>query len=306
MKKLSMPPFRFVLRWLMAVLLLVLVARVVPVGDIHLSLSGADLSWFWAGLLLSFGAHAAQAVRLLVLTRSAGLGWRYLPLLEVQFISLCFGLFLPGGNLAAMAVRVYRIGCSQGQWGMAGMVLLVDRVVSLMALELTGLACYAVIDHAGLGPVAYLLALVALATAVALCLIVSGPARLRGLMLRAENPPRLSWAAVGQAISLSLLINILGIAMFWMAARSLGLSLGFLDIGFGRAAMLTAAVLPVSVAGLGLREGAAAWVLGGMGQSHGAAVALSLLVFVLTWLIPGAIGAVIAALDVLRHGRDGN
>jgi uncharacterized membrane protein YbhN (UPF0104 family) len=88
--------------------------------------------------------------------------------------------------------------------------------------------------------------------------------------------------------------------MFGCVSRALGLPLGICEIAVGRAVMLIAALPPVSVAGLGAREAAAVAVFSAMGPAPGAAVALSLWGFVLSWLVPGWVGALWMLADQMR------
>jgi hypothetical protein len=102
---------------------------------------------------------------------------------------------------------------------------------------------------------------------------------------------------------LALVIHAIGIVTFILVAQALGMSLSLAQIGLARAVMLAAALLPISVAGLGLREGAAVLVLGTQGESQEAAVAMSLLVFVAVWLLPGIVGALIETGELVGRRR---
>ena len=65
----------------------------------------------------------------------------------------------------------------------------------------------------------------------------------------------------------------------WVASQALGLHLGITVLLAFMPAVAMAQVLPISVSGLGLREGALVLFLRPLGVSYGHAIALGLLVY---------------------------
>ena len=90
------------------------------------------------------------------------------------------------------------------------------------------------------------------------------------------------------------------IAAFILVAAALGLELSYLTIGWTRSAAILVAILPVSLAGLGLREGAFVLLLAPYGIAPADALAYSLLAFTTTVLAIGLIGGVVEAFRLLR------
>lgn len=287
-------------RWAVALVLAGLVVHAVPASEIAAAMAGAKWGWLGAGLVLSLVVQAAQAVRLGVLVRGAGLAPGFRELLKIQFISLSYGLVLPGGNVVALAVRAHRIGGPGGQWWATGKVLLADRIVAVLTLALTGLAGLGGIGPASRPVPALLLAGTALAAAAALAVLVVDAPRWRKWWCAGAVSAPLRLRTVLVSLGISLGVHALGIAMFGCVSRALGLPLGLCEIAVGRAVMLIAALPPVSVAGLGAREVAAVAVFSAMGPAPGAAVALSLWGFVLSWLAPGGVGALWMLAESLR------
>jgi uncharacterized membrane protein YbhN (UPF0104 family) len=81
-----------------------------------------------------------------------------------------------------------------------------------------------------------------------------------------------------------------------MLACALDLGVGFAAIGWVRSVMLAATLVPVTLAGLGVREGAAILMLSLYGIAPDAALAFSLLVFTFNHLGVGIVGGVFEAI----------
>ena len=99
---------------------------------------------------------------------------------------------------------------------------------------------------------------------------------------------------------LSLGAHVLGIAVYFLLARGMGLPVPFLALGWMRSIAVLLAILPFSVSGLGLREGAMVALLGERGVAADAALAYALLVFGITVLSVGLVGGLVEALRWLR------
>jgi len=76
-------------------------------------------------------------------------------------------------------------------------------------------------------------------------------------------------------------------------ARALGLELSLLTIGWVRSAVVLIAMLPVSLGGIGLREGAFLYFLTPCGVGQEQAVAYSFLVFIVAVLFLGILGGIV-------------
>lgn len=93
--------------------------------------------------------------------------------------------------------------------------------------------------------------------------------------------------------------HLLGILAYALVAAALGLELGLLDLGWIRTAAALITILPVSVAGLGVREGALVLLLAPLGIEPAQALVFSLLVFAVTMLLFGLAGGLVEARRLL-------
>jgi uncharacterized membrane protein YbhN (UPF0104 family) len=84
------------------------------------------------------------------------------------------------------------------------------------------------------------------------------------------------------SFTLSVVAHLGGIVGYWLVAQSLDMSLSLLIIAWIRSGMMLVTLLPVTIAGLGVREVAALVLLQQYGVESNIAIAFSMLVFAAT------------------------
>ncbi len=102
----------------------------------------------------------------------------------------------------------------------------------------------------------------------------------------------------------TLLSHLLGVLVFVLLAASLNIPIGFIALGWIRAAVITSTMLPISFAGLGVRDGAMIYLLGCYGISGYKALAMSFLIFIVTVVQGAVIGGIWELLSMLNKNRD--
>lgn len=304
---------KWLVRWVVGLALLALVLVLVPLDEAWAALKSASPGALLAGAGLALVVHMVQARRLQILARALGLEWTWWKVLEIHLSSMAYGLVLPGGNLSGTAVRAYKLGRRSRQFTQAAAALLVDRVMATAFLGLTGLVCLIVsplpepwafgLVLAGLTVVG-LLALLPAAVGVG---SLPGIGRLEPLpvigkiVVKLAKLPRVPMMVLARAALLATLSHAAGIVVCVYVARSVGLTLEVFSVGVARALMLVAALLPITVAGIGVRESAAVVVLGAMDEATGPALAFSLLFFLVMWVGPAMIGAAMELFERSPH-----
>ena len=103
------------------------------------------------------------------------------------------------------------------------------------------------------------------------------------------------------SIVISLLAHLIGTAGYWLLALSLGMELSLMAIGWIRAGMMLATLLPVSISGLGVREAASLVLLSYYNVPADAAIAYSLIVFMTSILFIGLLGGLAEAWRFSRR-----
>lgn len=291
-----------------------LVVARLDVTAITAVLRETDLVWVAAGLFLIGASLVLRAWRWKVILRGAGSEIRFGRLVELYFVGNFFNAFFPsgfGGDIVRAAEAAQDVPASVA----TGTVIL-DRLTGLMALFAMALAVLP------FRPAGFPQSLSLLILAVCSVGLVAGMVFMDGRLARqviGRLPPRLqglgggfleqlaaaidtcSWRALAGAFALSLVFNLMQVG-WWQAA---GLALGiFLPFSFYLliVPIMSLLLLLPSIGGLGVREVAAPYLFAGVGVVPEAAVAVSLLVFLMERLA-SLLGAPVYILANLRSAR---
>ena len=267
------------------------------VGCAMLYILGYLISTFrWQRLLL------AEGIRLPL--------WR---LALVYFQASFFNLFLPtliGGDIVR-GYTIYRI--TQGHEASIPSIL-ADRIAGFGALVGIALIALALAYGRIRDPqVAVMILTVAVAFAATIVVLLhdrmkeraSGLLRLVGLtrfqaklqgMVEALQRYRGHRRALGQAVLLSVLLQALIIVTYYLIGASLNLGVSIVYFFLYVPLITFVAMLPVSVAGLGVREGGAVYLFAKVGVDAATALTMSLVWFSLTLVVSG-LGGLAFLLD---------
>ncbi|ABG31921.1 UPF0104 family protein [Roseobacter denitrificans] len=233
-------------------------------------LRGADARWLFAALasltlLTALMAwrwqHVAQAFDIRISFTQA---WRE------YYIAQLANMALPGGVVGDVG-RAYRIR-RQGDLVRAAQSVAAERLIgqiSIFALMAAGFSCALMIPGGAAWPVWTWLAIaaycIAMCGAVVFARGTSASARFMRLTLVLLKAPRM--------IGLALVITALLIFSFYACARATQTVIPLADLATLVPLILCAMLIPLSVGGLGWREGAAAALFPLIGASPGAGIA---------------------------------
>jgi glycosyltransferase 2 family protein len=279
------------------VMLAVLVPRVENFSHLLPTWSLKSALFLGAALLVTLGGIVLSAVRWRQVLNALGLRTRIRTLLSHYLAGLFVGNFLPS-TIGGDVLRVTRLSATNGDRP--------DSFASVVLERLSGWLVLPVITLAGLAINPSLRELGA-ASAVAFGLSVATLVLLAAVLVAAASPRiggRLAgkpgWQRFLGAVHLGLerfrrqpaavlgvlvagfayqLVVVLGA---FLAARALGIDVGPTAILAFMPAVAIAQVLPISLGGLGVREGAFVLFLHPLGVPTGQAIALGLLVYGLT------------------------
>jgi len=289
------------------------------------TLHGADLRWLLAAALFSTLGVALGVLRFRMLLRSLGLALPTSWLLRISLEGRFVGAFTP--STAGLDIyRAIAVGKRTGKRSVAAGVILIEKLLGLLGLaSLVGglflLGAGVLRTGQGLPATVGLAICCLLGLSLALNPGVLArashrlPAALAGRVQRLtsaleEQPPR-SGALVG-AFGLGLFGHLTTAAVFLATSRALGIHLPAVELLSVGVALVLSALVPISVGGVGVREGVAVMLLGGLGVVGAEAALVATLGWLLTQppalvggllsLIPRLEGAqTSAAADALRH-----
>jgi uncharacterized membrane protein YbhN (UPF0104 family) len=253
----------------------------------------STLAWLVGGLLVFTLAVFLSTVRWGQVLQALDIPSELPPLLSHTLAGLFVSNFLPS-TVGGDVLRVTRLSAANGQRHTSVASVVVERLTGFLVLpfiSLVALAGNPTLLH--MGQASRLAIAVALGTLVALVaiLVLVSSRRLGERVLghkwlgfaadvqlgltRLRRDPS---AALGVLVS-ALAYQLTMVAAAWMAGHALGLEVGWSAMMAFIPIVAIAQVLPISVSGLGLREGALVLLLAPLGVASGQAVAFGLLLY---------------------------
>jgi uncharacterized membrane protein YbhN (UPF0104 family) len=279
----------------------------------------ADAGPLLVALALFILGVIVRAVRWRALVTALNLSIPFSRLLYLYFVGSFFNAFLPTG-FGGDVVRVLELARDAQAATITGTVVL-DRLTGLLVLF--AMCLVALPFSIGLLPAQlwWTVGALALGGVLAGALVLQGswlrrlggwlpgPLSLTGsgALARAYGAvTACGWRAVGTALLISVVFNTLLVLVNYLAGRAVGVELG-LQYYFVFVPILSLALMaPVSIGGLGVREGIAAVLFTQVGVDQALAVAFSLLVYAInraTGLFGGLL-YLLQNLADLRQGRE--
>ncbi|HZT24488.1 MAG TPA: lysylphosphatidylglycerol synthase transmembrane domain-containing protein [Pseudolabrys sp.] len=290
----------FLAKFAVSALVLYLALNWVSLGTVASRFAQIDPRWVTAGLLVPVVQNFFLAVRWQALISACGADLPVRQLFRFSMVALFFNQTLPS-SVGGDAMRIWLLG-KEANWRTAAYSVFIDRVVGVVALAIIVTACLpwtlrlvqdpigrSALLAIGLGCIAAGVMFVSLAWGRLTLLQRWAPTRHLAAVARVAldilcSPRPLAWIFVN-----SIIIHLLTAISAWIAARAVGVEMPFLYAIFLVLPVILIAVVPVSVAGWGVREGAMAAAFGYAGLAPGDGLIVSLL-YGATYLASGIIG----------------
>ncbi len=308
-----------VLKCAISVGILGLIFSKMPVRRVMSVLRDADIPLLVLGYLIMLLAQAAGAARLHVLTRQLGFTFDRFALFRISLAGTFYRMAIPG-NVGGGIIRWYRLAREEGRPVDALNAMLYDRLIHASAMLGLGAICLvtdgsisakaawwsaAGILILGLLPRLGIFLLTfkggfvrLLVSAVRHRLSPALQARLAQVTGRTDMLGTLPGHVRLQVWSWALAVVLLNGFFFCLLAMGLHLHIRAATLIWVRAVVFVLAMLPVTIGGLGVREGALLVLLAPYGVLPDQAVAFSLLYFLGTLLL-AVLGGVFELLHIM-------
>ncbi len=292
-----------------------LIARHVDLGQAAQVLTSARLPYVLAAVLLYLVGQVMSAYRWRLIGVSVGLSDGFARYVRFYFIGMFFMFFGPstlGGDL----VRSLYLAEGEGRRGRAFNSVIFDRLNGVVVLIAIGAASFILFPGYGLPP---LLFYTTIAFGAALLLgwwmaptlvrLVFAPEHAIRRFVEIDLGPFWGDRTMLLRVSaVSFVFHLVQIATQLVVARALGLAVPFSYICIFHPLVSALAALPITLSGIGLREGGYLWFLTHLGVPESSGVAygvLWLLVIVANSLIGGLVflagGARLPSLQAVRR-----
>ncbi len=287
-------------------LLLYLALNWVNLGRVADRLSQIDPRWIALALLAPLAQNFVLTLRWRIILSRCGSDLPLGQMFRFSMVALFFNQTLPS-SVGGDAMRIWLVG-KQANWRAATYSVLVDRVVGVVALAMLVTACLpwtlALVRNPvgrsallliGLGCIMGGVVFVSLAWEHLRILQRWAPTRHLAASATVAAGILRSPATLVKVFGLSFVIHLLTAFNAWCAARSVGAELSFTYALFLVLPVILIAIVPVSIAGWGIREGAMVAAFGYAGLAPGDGLIVSLL-YGATYLVIGAIGGLVWVL----------
>lgn len=270
------------------------------------ALGRANLFHVALSVLLMLGVQVVSAFRWRAFLTPLGLGLSASSALRITFVGVFFNAFLPTG-VGGDAYKAIRLRRGPGTFARALASVLLDRfagIVGLALIALLGITTSLMArDHRAVIGLAALS--VAAILTVAVLLLVRGDRllgrgdstwfglrpklgrALKAAALAGRDPRAARWGLLGGLVAQSLMLSA-----HLVLTRALMLDLPLRALMACLLIATVAATLPITINGLGVREGVWVWSLGNYGIASSSALAFALLVLGAS-LVSSAVGGLV-------------
>ena len=279
-----------------------LVARFVDVAAVLSRLSALSPAWVALGLAVSVLQVGVLAWRWRLTAARLGIDLPLRDAIGEYYLSILLNQLLPGG-VAGDVSRAWRHARATTT-GPAVRAVILERASAQVVMTMVGIVSVLLLPWAG----------VTSRAAIAAAGVLLGGLALRGLVRRPESDSvagRL-WSdarravlapdAIATQLASALVVVVSYIGVFLIAARAVGIQTPLTSLLPLVAPVLMTMLVPVTIAGWGVREAAAAalWGLVGLTPEDGAAISVAYGLLVLVSSAPG----LIILTRTLIAGRD--
>jgi uncharacterized protein (TIRG00374 family) len=279
-----------VLRVLVSAVLLVVVLAYADVGSVARALRDADWTWFLAALGLMAVAVVVGALRWRLLLQEAHIDVSVIRAVRTFAGAMVLNNVLPT-SIGGDALRTWLVGKESGRLVRAVTATIVDKVTALLCLYAVAWSALALDGGTVPGSVVHVFTWLSVGLIGALVVTVLAAAGVRPVVRR--FPERLrsmlsdTWVTlhtwgrsprtIALVVALGLAYQVLAVLVLVMVGKTVGVELSFALAAVSTAIVLVAMLIPISVGGLGVREGGYVLILGKAGISAADATTLSLL-----------------------------
>jgi uncharacterized membrane protein YbhN (UPF0104 family) len=314
-------PTKLALRIAFSLTLLGAVLWKIPVGEFISHLSGVDLVPMFASYLLIPIMGYIDANRTKMMTDLQDMTLSVAAIVRIGFITSFYSLFLPG-YLAGGVIRWHRLARHDGKPAQALAIVVFGRVIGTLVSIAIGIACWSLDAQARNAPV-YGLALAAmfLVLLFAYWLLFSSSGRAKSLadfLLRQRWVPavvasklgkvlhsggrfdELGLRRLGATVGLLMVHELIGITSFYLLAVALDMHLPFVTVGWVRCYIMLITLLPLTMMGIGVRDGSLIVLLSTYSIAPALAVSYSMLLLGRTFVL-GLLGGLSELWTVWRE-----
>ncbi|MGB2692307.1 MAG: lysylphosphatidylglycerol synthase transmembrane domain-containing protein [Thermodesulfobacteriota bacterium] len=309
-----------IIRFAIAIAIIIFLFTKISFPDVVGSIISAKLHYVILAIIVSVLAWIVASYRLKFFSALQGLLISMFQAFEINLSTLFYGLFLPGGNLTGGIIKFYKLSSKEKKLSEAFITLAIERVFATLALCIIGLFFWILSFPKDLNllVLSMVIILLGLGSFCSLIFIDREQRVIKWLLRLANNvyvSPKLNRfvknvSGLGKIpleslifmIAISMASQLLNVFVFFLLLKSIDLDVSFVSIGWIRSVVVLVTMIPISISGMGLREGSFIILLGAYGISENSAFAYSIIVFAVTRVLPGLLGGLFETRKIFDNG----
>jgi uncharacterized protein (TIRG00374 family) len=306
-------------------ILLILLKTRINLTDSIQVLTNVNILWLILLLLLYLVIRLIWALQMSLGVAQLQINYSSIHLFKIILISNFYSLLVPGNMMAGSAVSLYKLS-HNGKFVEAFALLAYFRLVNMLVFLLFGIIGMWFDPYLSFPHIRSLLGVVLVISAILFLLFSSSTfakkaelilspilhriggvswlqMQLRSLWQTLAILQDLKLSVVVLAFGLSFVSHLLGIILYWSISQAIGIHLSVFLLIWIVTFLTLVQLVPISIAGIGIRELSVVFILGQHGVRDTLALAFSLILFTLT-IISGFIGGLLEAWDLLTRTHD--
>ncbi len=291
-------------------------------ANIGASLSSAKISFVLIAILLQICTRYIAAHQMKLLTSNQGLSLSTNRVFEINFITCFYELFLPSG-ISGGVIKWHKFSRPDKKKAEAFTSIVFYRLFETIMIVFLGITFFILDIPPGMNRGVIITLLIILMILLIFYFLAFNAKLSFFLWKRIENINLLPgflkeklyklYQSLKQIQTLyyrtqllffllSLISYVIGTFSFLILVKSLGIEVSFVNIGWIRSFISIVVMLPISISGLGVREGALIVTLNAYGITPTDAIAFSILLYAWT-LFMGFIGGLLEAYSLIISNR---
>lgn len=270
----------------------------IPIANVWLSLKQAHMEYAAISFLVLIGMRYVTAYRIKILTNVHKMKISIQHFFKISLVTTFYGLFLPG-TLAGGAVRWYKISKVDNKPAESLTAIVYDRFITTLGVIMIG-AIFWLVErrihtNQEMGLILFVALIVFVATYIlafngkmASCIVKMNDAmvfipefvreKIKKILVSSMDYRKISKKKHIEIFIVTILFDICGILSVYLFSLALNLPLTFVQLGWIRSIVSILSMLPISFAGIGVREGSMIFLLQAYGIEPADAIALSFLI----------------------------
>ncbi len=283
------------LKIILSGILLIYLFKTIPLSQIWDSIKSAEIIFILIGIILASPINYLSALETQYLTKIQGMSLTVFEIIKIQLATSFYGLFLPG-TLSGGAIKWYKLS-KHGKKSSAAAVVVFNRFLEVLIIVFLGIffsfPSLVALQNINLISV-WVLIFIAMVMTYILLLNKTALNFLNKIFITLPIPllikdkcskfieamqqfQNLSLTDHIKIIGLMLLYHGIGVVSLFCFSQSLNINVSIWILGWVRSLLAIVLMIPISFAGLGIREGTLVFLLGQYGVLPSDSMALSFL-----------------------------